>query len=261
MSPRGGARGPVLAVLAVALAAGGACDARPDAVVVFAAASLTDAVTEIAGRAGDATRTPVRTSFAASSTLAAQITAGAPADVFLSADTTWMDALAARGLVAPATRVEPITNHLVLIAPRDPPVARFEPTAPGAILRALGPGGRLAVGDPDFVPAGRYARRALERLGLWTELAPRLARALDVRAALALVARGETPLGVVYATDAAISDEVRVVAPLPSAPDAPIRYAFAIVAGRETPAVRRVFDWITGPEGIAIFVRQGFQRS
>jgi molybdate transport system substrate-binding protein len=111
------------------------------------------------------------------------------------------------------------------------------------------------------VPAGRYARAALEHLGLWRDLEPRLARTQDVRAALALVARGEAPLGVVYATDAAVSDAVRVLATFAPESHPPITYAFAIVAGRETPTVRAVFDWIAGPEGLAVFARHGFERS
>lgn len=260
MSARAGG-GRALLVVAAALAACGARAPEPDTVVVFAAASLTEAADEIAVRAGTATGIRVRTSVAASSTLAAQIAAGAPADVFLSADAAWMDDLAARGLVARDTRRDPITNRLVLVARSDAPVPPGDPLARAALLEALGPHGRLAVGDPDHVPAGHYAQAALEHLGLWAALAPRLARAQDVRAALVLVERGEAPLGVVYATDAAISDAVRVVATFPPESHPPITYAFAIVAGRDRPAVRAVYDWITGPAGLAVLARHGFERS
>jgi molybdate transport system substrate-binding protein len=225
-------------VLAAALVACGARHRDADAVVVFAAASLTDAVTEIGAEAAAAGEPRMRTSFAASAALAAQIVAGAPADVFLSADPRWMDDLAARGMIASGTRIEPIANRLVVIAAPGASPPAGDPTAPGVLLRALGPDGRLAVGDPAYVPAGHYAR-----------------------AALALVARGETPLGIVYATDAAIAAAVRVVGELPADASPPIRYAFAIVAGHETPAVRTVFARLTGPAGLAVFERRGFRRS
>lgn len=248
-------------VLATALVACGARHRDADAVVVFAAASLTDAVTEIGAEAAAAGEPRIRTSFAASAALAAQIVAGAPADVFLSADPRWMDDLTARGLIAPGTRVEPIGNRLVVIAAPDVSPPAGDPTAPGWLLRALGPDGRLAIGDPAYVPAGHYARAALAHLGLWQALEPRLARAQDVRAALALVARGEAPLGIVYATDAAIAEAVRVVGALPADASPPIRYAFAIVAGHATPPVRAVFARLTGPAGLAVFERRGFRRS
>lgn len=232
--------------------------ARAEAVTVFAAASLTDAVEEIARRYRERTGADVRLSFAASSTLARQIESGAPAHIFASADERWMDYLAERNLIAPATHRTPVGNRLVLIAPADddtPPVT----VAPGFDLAGLlGPDGRLAVADPDHTPAGTYARQALEHLGLWETAEPRLARSATVRAALALVERGEAPLGIVYATDAAIMPRVTVVGNVPEDSHAAIVYPFAIVTGQDTTDVRAFFDFITGDDGLAVLARHGF---
>ncbi len=251
----------VLLALALALAVA-ACGAREDepAVTVLAAASLTDAFEAIGSAFREQTGERVRVSFAASSTLARQIEAGAPADVFASANESWMDYLEERGLIAADTRVAPIGNRLALVAPTDSPLTDVTVNASLDLAALLGAEGRIAVGDPDHVPAGQYAEAALRALGLWEAAEPRLARALDVRGALALVARGEAPLGVVYATDAAIAPGVKIVGVFPAGSHEPIRYQFALLAGPRPPAAERFFAFATGEPGLAIFERYGFAR-
>ena len=166
-------------------------------------------------------------SFAASSALARQIGSGAPADLFISADEPWMDDVAKRGLVRPGTRVSFLANRLVLVAPAGRPV-RLTIARGFPIARALGKG-RLAMADPDTVPAGKYGRAALTVLGVWPQVTDRVARAENVRAALALVERGEAPLGIVYATDAQASQAVRVVGTFPAARHPPFRYPLALL--------------------------------
>lgn len=226
-------------------------------VTVFAAASLTDAMTATA-RAYEAERdVRLRLSFAASSTLARQIAAGAPADIYVSANDDWMRYLTERGLVADGTRVAPIGNRLVFVAPAASPVNAIE-AGPHLDLAGLLGGGRLAIGDPAHVPAGIYARQALEALGLWRAAEPRLALANDVRAALVLVERGEAPLGIVYRTDAQRTGGVKTVGTVPADSHAAIAYPFAIVRGRDRDTVRDTFGFLTGPEGIAVYRRFGF---
>jgi molybdate transport system substrate-binding protein len=229
-----------------------ALPARAAELTVFAAASLTNALQEVT-----AGRSDIRFSFAASSTLARQIEQGARADLFLSADEEWMDYLAKRDLIAADTRTASLSNTLVLVAP----VERAAPVtlAPGLDLAALlGPGGRLVTGDPAHVPVGRYARQALERLGLWAVAEPRLARSENVRAALVLVERGEAPFGIVYGTDAALAPKVRVVATFPADSHAPISYPMAVVKARDSAAARELLARLTGPEARAIYQRMGF---
>lgn len=222
-------------------------------VTVFAAASLGEAMTAAAASFEARTGTPVRVSAAASSSLARQIEHGAPADVFVSADAAWMDHLEAAGLIAPGTRRTVAGNALVLIGP-----AGAAPLEPGGIAARLGDG-RLAVALVDAVPAGRYARAALERAGAWEAVAPRLAQTDNVRAALALVALGETPLGIVYATDAAAESRVDVLATFPEGAHPPIAYPAARVAGAEAPAEADAFlAHLSGPEGRAVLAAAGF---
>ncbi len=234
--------------------------AAPEPLTVFAAASLTDALRAVDGvwqaQGGGA----LRLVFGASSTLARQIQAGAPADLFVSADERWMDELASHDLLVPGTRADLLHNRLVLIVPaegsgRGPP-AMMTPDFDLAGL--LGRDGRLAVGDPGHVPAGLYARQALTRLGLWPAMAPRLAPATDVRAALQLVARGEAPAGIVYATDAAAAPAVRVVALFPPALHDPITYPVAIPRGHDGAGARALLAFLAGSAARAIFVRLGF---
>ncbi len=240
----------VLAVLAVAAPA-----ARAETVTVLAAASLTDAF-EALGRAWAAGgNPPVRFSFAASSALARQIEQGAPADVFASADEQWMDWLAERRLVVTATRVSPIGNRLALVVPAAS--AATVDLRPGFDLTALlGRDGRWVTGDPASVPVGRYAQQALTSLGAWEAARTRLVRAENVRAALALVERGETPAGIVYTTDAAVSRGVRVAGVFPEDSHPPVTYPMALV--RDGAAARRVLAFLTGPEARPVYERFGF---
>lgn len=249
-----------LAALLAVVAASGVARAEP--VTVFAAASVTNAMEEI-GELFREKGEEAQFSFASSSTLARQIEAGAPAQIFVSANEEWMDYLAERDLIEPATRVSPISNRLVLIAPSDSDLTSIEITGSTDFASPLGSHGRLAVGDPEHVPAGIYAKQALERLGAWTSLEPRLARADNVRAALALVETGEAPLGIVYSTDAAASTGVKVIGTFPPTSHDAITYPFAIVKdpgggdviGEEAKAL---FSLMTGTEGLAIFARYGF---
>jgi molybdate transport system substrate-binding protein len=225
-------------------------------VTVFAAASLKNALDEAVGAYAQRGGVKVTVSYAASSALARQIEAGAPADLFISADLDWMDHLQARQLIRPATRVNLLGNRLVLIAPGDSKtsltVERGMPLA-----RALGDG-RLAVADPDAVPAGKYAKAALEALGAWIAVAPKLARAENVRAALAFVARGECPLGIVYATDAAAEPRVRVVGALPAGTHPPIVYPAAITAAATSDAAVSLLRFLGSAAAKPVFEKYGF---
>jgi molybdate transport system substrate-binding protein len=232
--------------------------ARAETVTVFAAASTANAITEIGdmfkARTGDA----VRASFASSSTLAKQIERGAPAQLFLSADLYWMEYLAGKTLINPDSRTNLLGNTLALIAPLDGKTAPFAITRETDLVRLLGDG-RLSTGDPDHVPVGLYARQALERMGQWTAIAPRLARGESARAALALVERGETPLGIVYSTDAALSAKVKVVGVFPDSLHDTIIYPVALVAGNETPSARAFLDFLKSDAAKGVFSRYGFK--
>jgi molybdate transport system substrate-binding protein len=225
-------------------------------VTVFAAASLTDALQQIAAHL-EPGGTQMRLSSASSSTLARQIENGAAADIFVSADEEWMAYLDARQLIAKDTWTRPIGNDLVIVAPTD----GIDSIAldPKFDLAGLLGERRLAVGDPAHVPAGRYAQQALEHYGWWKAVDPHLARAENVRATLALVERGETPLGIVYTTDAKASKSVRVVATFPADSHEPILYSFAAVAGRDTPQVRAALRAMTTGEALETYRRNGFQ--
>ncbi len=243
------------------LAAGGLSGvparAEDETVTVFAAASMTDALTEV-GRVYGTQGGHLQFSFAASSTLARQVEGGAPAAIFVSADEQWMDYLAQRNLIIVDTRISPLGNRLVLVAPNASPLQAASLDAGFPLTVWLGADGRLATGDPDHVPVGRYARQALTALGVWDTAEPRLARADSVRAALALVERGESPLGIVYATDAAASHGVRVIGTFPASSHPPVSYPFAILAGHDSPAVRAAFAYLTGSEAMAVYQRYGF---
>jgi len=225
-------------------------------ITVFAAASLTNVLQELGDAFTKETSIPVRFSFAASSALARQIENGSPADVFFSADLEWMDYLQARNLIQPDTRHNVLGNRLVLIAPTDSKVKlKIEPGF--ALATALGKG-RLATGDPDAVPAGRYAREALTTLGVWAEVADRLVRADSVRSALAFVDRGEVPLGVVYDTDALIDKHVRVVDVFPDNSHLPIVYPVALTSRASADAAKFV-AYLRGPAGDIAFKAHGFK--
>ena len=195
-------------------------------------------------------------SFAASSALARQIAAGGPADLFISADEEWMDDVQRRGLLAPRSRADLVANALVLIAPKGSAMKiRIAKDMP--LARALG-SSRLAMADPDSVPAGKYGKAALTALGVWPSVANKVARAENVRAALALVERGEAPLGIVYATDARASNKVMVVGTFPASSHPPIRYPIARIARSINPEAEGFRHFLLSPKGKAIFNRYGF---
>lgn len=224
--------------------------------VVLAAASLQESLSEAANIwAAKGHPRPVL-SFAASSALARQVIAGAPADLFLSADEPWMDAVAKAGLLRAGTRTTLLGNRLVLIAPRRSRI-RLTPAPDFPLAKALG-GGRLAIADPDAVPAGRYAKAALTHLGVWSGVAGSLAPAENVRAALALVERGAAPLGIVYATDARASKAVRIVGIFPSASHPPIRYPVAVLKASRHKDAAAFRAFLLSKQGRAIFARHGF---
>ena len=223
--------------------------------LVFAAASLSDALEEVGQAFTAATGVRVAASYAASSVLAKQIEAGAPADAFFSADVAWVDYLEKRGLIQPSSRRDVLRNTLVLIAPADSTL-RLR-IAPGFDLAGALKGGRLAIADPDSVPAGEYARAALTRLGVWSRVSDRAVRGENVRAALAYVARGEAPLGIVYRTDARAERRVRVVDVFPEDSHPPITYVVALTS-RARPEAAQLVEFLTGDAARQIFVRYGF---
>lgn len=237
---------------AEASAAAGA--SRP-AITVFAAASLTNVLQELGDKFTKETSIPVRFSFAASSALARQIENGAPADIFFSADLEWMDYLQTRNMIQRDTRHDVLGNRLVLVAPADSKIKlKIESHFP--LAGALGKG-RLATGDPDAVPVGRYAREALTTLGVWNNVADRLVRADSVRSALAFVDRGEAPLGIVYETDALVDKRVRVVDVFPANSHLPIVYPIALLGAAKADAAGFV-AYIRGPAGDVAFKAHGF---
>jgi molybdate transport system substrate-binding protein len=231
--------------------------ARAQDLTVFVALSLTNAMEEVGAKWRAEGKGALKLSFGSSSTLARQIEQGAAADLFVSADEAWMDYLATRGLIAADSRVAFLSNALVLVAPAE----RAKPVELSAgidLAALLGADGRLVTGDPAHVPVGRYARQALEKLGLWAVAEPRLARAENVRAALLLVERGEAPFGIVYATDAAIAPKVKVVATFPPDSHAPISYPMALVKARDGTAARAFIGYLTGAEARAVYGKYGF---
>jgi molybdate transport system substrate-binding protein len=222
---------------------------------VFAAASLTNVLQELGDGFTKETSIPIRFSFAASSALARQIENGAPADIFFSADLEWMDYLQTRNLIRRDTRHDVLGNRLVLIAPAGSSIQlKIEPHFP--LAAALGKG-RLAAGDPDSVPAGRYAREALTTLGIWNDVADRIVRADSVRSALAFVDRGETPLGIVYETDALVDKNVRVVDVFPANSHLPIIYPIALTAAGKTDAAKFI-AYLRSTAGDIAFKAYGF---
>ena len=224
-------------------------------IIVFAAASLTNALQEVGDGFTKDSSIPVKFAFAASSALARQIENGAPPDVFFSADLEWMDYLQTRKLIQVATRHDVLGNQLVLVAPADSKIVlKIGPHF--ALAKILGTG-RLATGDPDSVPVGRYAREALTKLGVWNEVEARLVRADSVRSALAFVDRGEASLGIVYATDAKIDTKVRVVDVFPDNTHMPIVYPIAVTAVAKADAIKFV-DYVRGSVGDATFKKYGF---
>jgi len=226
-------------------------------VTVFAAASTTNALTDIGKLFMKKQLGDFVPSFASSSTLAKQIENGAPADIFVSADQKWMDYLSRKQLIDPKSRINLLGNRIVLIAPKDSHLNKVD-IHKGFDLAGLLADGKLAMGDPAHVPAGIYGKAALVQLDAWRTVSPGVARAKDVRAALALVERAEASLGIVYATDAAISDQVKVVGVFPKDSHPPIIYPVAVVAGNNRPVVERFLKFLESPEAKAIYKKYGF---
>lgn len=239
--------------LALVLCLAGTTLARAETLTVYAAASLGNALTDIV-RAYEQTRPglALRTSFASSATLARQIEAGAPADLFVSADRQWMDYLAERGLIDAASRRDLLGNTLVLVAPAAAPLHLALSAGRVPVFS-----GRLCMGDPASVPAGRYGRQALMHLGWWAALAPRVVPAEDVRAALAFVERGECALGIVYGTDARQSRRVVIAGRFPPHTHEPIVYPVALRPGAPA-AAREFLRYLQGPQARRLFTAHGF---
>ncbi len=245
-------------VAAALLAVGQLCaHAQERPVTVFAAASLKEAMDELARRFERAGSGRVLVSYAASPALARQIENGAPADIFVSADLEWMDYLEKRKLVRAGTRANLLSNRLVLIAPADSKaVLTIGPRFP---LAALLGDKRLAMADPDSVPAGKYGRVALEALEVWAEVAPKVARAENVRAALALVARGETPFGIVYATDALAERKVRVIGEFAAHLHPAIVYPAALTSASKSERAGSFLQFLRSAEARPVWQQYGFR--
>jgi molybdate transport system substrate-binding protein len=272
-----GRRAAIAAVLAAlgAMALGGGCRreapgtgaggaagdpaAARRTITVFAAASTTELVTALARQLEAERGITARLSFAASSMLAQQIEQGAKADLFVSASEQWMDQIESRGLLEPGSRRDVLANRLVLVAPRDTSI----PRAPSGVLEAsfdlpAAISGRVAIGDPAHVPAGIYGAEALQSMGWWGAIQPRLAPALDVRAALQMVEIGAVDAGIVYASDARASDRVTVIGAFPPDAHGPIRYPAALVRGAD-PAARTLLEAMTSARSRELIVRHGFE--
>ena len=235
----------------------GAAQAQPKDLVIFAAASLKNALDEAAAAWVKDTGKPApKISYAASNALARQLEQGAPADLFLSADLDWMDYAASKNLIKPETRVSLLANRIALVAPSDSTAAVT--LAPGVDLTAALGQGRLAMGNVDSVPAGKYGKAALEKLGGWDKVKDKVAQADNVRAALLLVSRGEAPLGIVYTTDAAADPKVRVVATFPEDSHPPIIYPVAVTKDATNPDAAGFLTYLRGAGPKAAFEKQGF---
>jgi molybdate transport system substrate-binding protein len=234
----------------------GAAQARTKDVVILAAASLKNALDEASAAWTKETGKQTKISYAASSALAKQIEAGAPADMFVSADLDWMDYLAQRNLIKPATRSNLLGNQIVLIAPKDSKTA-LKIERGFALKQALGDG-RLAMANIDAVPAGKYGKASLEALGVWSSVSDRVAQAENVRMALLLVSRGEAPLGIVYQTDAAADPGVKIVGTFPDDTHPPILYPIALLSTSVNPDADAFLAYLKSPAAKPIFEKQGF---
>lgn len=243
---------PALSALALSLAA---IPAAADEVVVFAAASLKNALDEIAADFTADTGHQVTVSYAGSNALARQIVEGAPADIFISANIEWMDVVEAEDLVAGDSRTDLLGNTLVLIGHGETEPVEI---APGFALAELLDGGKLAMALIDSVPAGQYGREALGNLGVWDSVQAEVAQADNVRATLALVATGEAPYGIVYGSDAAAEDNVTVAGIFPEDSHPPIVYPAAVLTTAADDADRAFFDLLSTPAAGEVFVRHGF---
>jgi molybdate transport system substrate-binding protein len=225
-------------------------------VVVFAAASLKNALDAAAAQWQRETGKKMAISYAASNTLIKQIEQGAPADMFISADLDWMDYGQQKGLIKPDTRSNLLGNRLVLIAPKESTISVN--IQPGFDLAALLKGGHLAMANVDAVPAGKYGKASLEKLGAWNGVKDKIAQAENVRAALVLVARGEAPLGIVYQTDAASDPSVKIVGTFPENTHPPIIYPIALTKESTNPDAQAFLNYLKSPPARPAFERQGF---
>jgi len=256
MTPVRHFRAAAAATLLGIIALGAAPAARAEEILVFAAASLKNALDDAAAAYQRQGGDKVGVSYAASSALAKQLESGAPADIFISADLDWMDYAEERHLIKPETRKNLLGNRLVLIAPTSSDL-KVE-IKPGFPLAALLGGGRLAMADPDAVPAGKYGKAALEKLGVWASVEASVARAENVRAALFFVSRREAPLGIVYETDAAADTGVKIAAAFPEDTHPPIVYPIALTAAGKNPGAAAFLAFLESPAAKPFFEKQGF---
>ena len=233
--------------------------AEKSEITFFAAASATNALTDIATLYETLGNGKVALSFASSSTLAKQIDSGAPVQLFLSANQEWMDFLAKNDRLEPNTRADILGNRLVVIVPVDSPIKEITVASGLDIATLLGADGLLAVADPAHVPVGMYAKAALEKLGLWAQVDGRIAPAKDVRAGMALVERKEAPLGIVYGSDAVISDKIRVVGTFPADSHPAIDYPVAVMKGQNSGATQAFLQFLVTPDAKAIWAKYGFE--
>src|SRR5262245_7508083 len=245
-----------VAALLVACWAPGAVRAQAGEVVVFAAASLKNALDAVNERWQKETGKKAVISYAASSALAKQIEQGAPAQMFISADLDWMDYLARKNLIKPETRLNLLGNRIVLIAPKDK--AQAVDIKPGFDLVKILGNGRLSMANVDAVPAGKYAKAALEKLGIWSRVSVKIAQEKIVRPALLLVSRGEAPVGIVYQTDAAADANVKIIGTFPEEAHPPIIYPLALTANATNPDAEAFLAYIKSAKAKPLFEAQGF---
>ncbi len=238
------------------LTTGASPSAAADKITVFAAASMKNALDSANAAYTTQSGKQITVSYAASSALAKQIESGAPADIFISADTDWMAYLGNKNLLKPDTQVNLLGNQIVLVAPRDK--AKPVDIKAGMDLAALLGDGRLAMGQVDSVPAGKYGKAALEKLGVWPSVESKVAGAESVRAALALVSRGEAPYGIVYQTDAASDPGVAIVGTFPADSHPPIIYPLAITASSTNKDVDAYYDFLKSSKAEPFFEHEGF---
>jgi molybdate transport system substrate-binding protein len=246
---------PICAALGLSAAATPAFAQSKDP-LVFAAASLKNALDEIVAQWQRETGKKAVISYGASNNLIKQIEAGAPADMFISADLDWMDYGEQKNLLKPGTRSNLLGNRIVLIAPKDANLSLD--IKPGFALAAALKGGRLAMANVDAVPAGKYGKAALEKLGVWDSVKGSIAQAENVRAALLLVSRGEAPLGIVYQTDAAAEPKIKIVGAFPEGTHPPITYPIALTRESSNPDAAALLDYIRSAKARPMFERQGF---
>ena len=248
--------GIMVAFVMVSASAWSPAIAEDKTLTVFAAASMKNALDEIDTAFTAGTGVKVSASYAASSTLAKQIEQGAPADIFVSADTDWMDYAVGKRDINESTRVNLLGNSIVLIAPKDSRIDNVA-IAPGFDLASLAGDGRIATGDVRSVPVGKYAKAALEKLGAWEAAEPKFAMAESVRAALTLVARSEAALGIVYSTDARVEPGVKIVGTFPADTHPPIIYPVAATATAR-PEAKQYLDYLHSSAAKALLEKYGF---